>query len=96
MKEKGWTVKHQKYGTWFISRDSVIIDYKKYLEHFDEDIPEEIDEACIDTWFYEQISWYEVHFYGRQLERPDMQVWENYFLKQMKNDTDVPDEKEEV
>lgn len=96
MKEKGWVVKHQKYGTWFISRESVILDYKKYLEHFDEEIPDEIDDDVIETWFAEQISWYEIKFYGKQLERPDMQEWENFFLKQMKSDTDIPDDPKEI
>ena len=96
MKEKGWIVKHQKYGTWFISRESVIKDYVKYLEHFDEEIPVSFSDDCIEVWFNEQVSWIEVSFYGKQLERPDMQAWENHFRKQMKKDTDWIEDKEKV
>jgi len=91
-KEKGWTVKHDKYGTWFISRDAVRKDYKRYLEQFNDVIPDSFAGADIDTWFNEQIGWCEVHAYGKQLERPDMQAWENIFYKQMKSDTDSPED----
>lgn len=96
-KQKGWTLQHPKYGKWFLPYEAVVEDWKKdYREYYKKE-PEEPDESTIQTWYHEQFGWCEVYHYGKQLEKPDMQAWEIFFLSQMKKDTDyiTKDEEEE-
>lgn len=87
---KGWILTHDKYGTWFLPRQAVIEDWKRYMEEFDWDglAAREPNEDEIETWFTEQTSWIEVKAYGKLLEKPDMNKWFEHFMNQMSHDTD--------
>jgi hypothetical protein len=72
---KGWEVSHPHYGTWFISYESVLKDYKECLDDFDPITVKEIpSEDTIETWYREQITWIEFKRYGVQVNRPDMDL----------------------
>lgn len=85
-KDVGWICKHPWYGTWFISRQAVINDWKEDHERF-YGTREEPSGGAVEAWFAEQISWVEISAYGKQLERPDMTVIEKHWLGIMKSDT---------
>lgn len=97
MKKKGagWVCKHPQYGTWFISRQAVINDWKEDHRqyHGREGEPTKGD---VESWFAEQISWIEISAYGKQLERPDMTAIEKHWLGIMKSDTDWSEDVTEV
>ena len=87
--EPGWVMTHPRYGKWFISREAVAADWKQDHEQAYPDEPvSEPDEETVDSWFYEQISWYEVSVYGKQLERPNTAAIEVKWLREMANDAD--------
>lgn len=82
--EQGWKVSDEKYGTWFISKNSVIQDWKQdHRQAYPGEPVPEPDEQTIQTWFYEQISWIEIAQYGIKLQGPDMLAWERHFMEQM-------------
>ena len=93
----GWVVTHPRYGKWFISREAVAADWKQDHEaaHPDEPVSEP-DEETVDSWFYEQISWYEVSVYGKQLERPNTAAIEVKWLREMANDADGASQYSEI
>lgn len=95
MKE-GWICKNGKYGTWFISKQAVIDDWKTANKRAGIVVSEELNESEVLTWFNEQISWVEVAAYGKQVEVADMKAWERVFLSDMKEDTDYLDHVEYV
>lgn len=94
-KKAGWICKHPQYGTWFISRQAVINDWKEDHRqyHGREGEPTKED---IESWFNEQTSWVEISAYGEQLERPDMVAYEKKLLDQMRQDTDWSEDITEV
>ena len=88
-KEKGWTVEHPKYGTWFISRQSVIDDWKQdRAQAYPGEPVNEPDKGTVEIWFNEQISWIEVSKYGKQVARPDMDAFEKQWLESMMRNAD--------
>ena len=94
-KKAGWICKHPQYGTWFISRQAVINDWKEdHNRHYGIDV--EPTDDCIETWFNEQTSWSEISAYGKQLERPDMTAIEKHWLGLMKSDTSWSEDVTEV
>jgi len=88
---KGWGASHPHYGTWFISYDSVLKDYKECLVYPDPfTVHETPSIETIETWYREQITWIEFKYYGVQVKRPDMDAIEKEFLIDMSRDTDIP------
>lgn len=85
----GWVVAHWQYGKWFISRDSVIADWKQdHAQAYPgQPVPEPSDDE-IQVWFSEQTTWIEVAACGKQLERPDMAAVEIAWLRKMADDSD--------
>ena len=83
VKEVGWICKHPEYGSWFISRSAVIADWKQdHKAAYGEDAePNKVD---IESWFNDQTSWIEISKFGTQIERPDMEAFEEEWLRQMK------------
>ena len=82
--EKGWIWEHPAYGTWFISRQSVIEDWKQdHLREYGD--AREPDEDEVQTWYDEQTTWIEVSAYGKQTKEADMDYWKIKFLEEMKH-----------
>ena len=90
--ERGWKCEHHEYGTWFISKSSIIEDWKSdYRRYYEKEPEKEPCNATIETWRNEQISWVEIRHYGIQLKRPDLEAHEARWLKSMTYDVDIPD-----
>lgn len=88
---RGWVCEHDRYGTWFISREAVIEDWKQDRKQAYPDAAEcEPHHQAVQTWFNEQISWIEIHLSGVQLKRPDVAAHEAGWLFAMSRDTDGP------
>ena len=88
--EPGWTVRHPRYGVWFLSRAAVAADWKQDRKQA---LPNEAEREPladeIETWWNEQTSWIEVRARGVQLERPDMAAIEQAFLREMSGNSDL-------
>lgn len=93
--QEGWICKNGKYGTWFLSKEAVIKDWKNHQAYHGNTQVEPMDES-IDSWFNEQISWIEVSAYGKQLEEADMKAWERIWLEEMKYNTNYIDHVEYI
>ena len=84
---KGWTIDHPKYGKWFISRQAVIDDWKKdHLAYYPHEGERDPSPKEVETWFDEQITWFEVQSVGEQISQPDMKKWEVLWRNNMKTD----------
>jgi len=93
--KQGWIWKSEKYGVWFLPRQTVIDDWKQdHKSAYNEDREPENDEVRI--WLDEQTGWCEVANNGVQIKEPDMNYWKKLFLEQMKRDTNWADSITEV
>lgn len=87
--EAGWIAEHPKYGKWFMPRSAVVADWKQdQRDAYPGEVEREPDDGMVECWFCEQISWIEVRRDGRQLQRPDMGVFEAAWMRDMERDWD--------
>ena len=89
---ESWACSHPEYGTWVISKASVIADWKfDHRQAYPSNAEREPCEEEIQTWLNEQISWCEISHYGKQIQKPDFAAIEKLWLANMALDVDLPE-----